>query len=237
VLEITPPFFEVGPKTYSYGQDLLRLAVRADYLSAEYGVQIVLTPQYVDIPLVARAVDRVLVFAQHMDFLEPGRGIGAVLPEALKAAGAVGVLLNHAEKPLGFDDLVRTMKRADEVGLATMVCANDPAQAVAIASLSPDIIIVEAPELIASKVAGQDHRANISDTDRAIWELDPDIRVLHAAGIVGPSDVYDVIAAGAQASGSSSAIFAAEDPEAVLEAMIKAARQAWDARTQGALKS
>jgi triosephosphate isomerase len=33
-----------------------------------------------------------------MDSLPIGRGIGSVLPEALKGDGAVGVLLNHAEK-------------------------------------------------------------------------------------------------------------------------------------------
>jgi len=43
VVEITPPFFEVGPKAYAYGRELVRLAVCADRLSAEYGVQIILT--------------------------------------------------------------------------------------------------------------------------------------------------------------------------------------------------
>jgi triosephosphate isomerase len=33
-----------------------------------------------------------------MDPLPIGKGNGTVLPEAVKAAGAVGVLLNHAEK-------------------------------------------------------------------------------------------------------------------------------------------
>ncbi len=223
----------MGPKAYSYGRDLLRMAVRADELSAEWGVQVLLTPQYVDIPIVAREVQRVLVFAQHMDFLEPGRGVGSVLPEALKEAGAVGVLLNHSERPLVWEDLVRTMERAASVGLGTMVCANDSTQAVEIARLSPDVIIVEDPELIASTTSVRPHRANVSDTDSAIWQFDPQIRVLHAAGIVGPSDVYDVIAAGAQGTGSSSALFTAEDPEAVLEAMIRTTRQAWNARTQG----
>ena len=52
----------------------------------------------------------VLAFAQHMDLLEVGRGVGPVLPEALKAAGAVGVLLNHAEKRLLNDEFERTIK-------------------------------------------------------------------------------------------------------------------------------
>lgn len=234
---ITPPFFEIGPKAYCYGRDLLRLAVRADELSAEYAVQVLLSPQYVDIPLVAREVRNVLVFAQHMDSLAPGRGIGAVLPEALKEAGAAGVLLNHAERPLTRAELVHAVRRASAVGLATMVCADDPAEAVSIAHLRPDAIIVEAPDLIAATVAPVGRAEDIARTDAAIWAVDPDVRVLHAAGITGARDVYDVVAAGAQGTGSSSAIFASPDPAAVLEAMIRATRQAWDARTQGARRA
>ncbi len=148
-LEITPPFFEIGPKAYMYGVDLIDLARRADALGRAQHVQVIITPQAVDIPLVVRAVETALVFAQHMDSLERGRGVGSVLPEAVKAAGATGVLLNHVERRLSRDELARTMRRADEVGLATMVCADDAQDAAAIAGLGPNVIIVEEPLLIA----------------------------------------------------------------------------------------
>jgi triosephosphate isomerase (TIM) len=227
-LEITPPFFEIGPKAYSYGAELLELARRADALSRSYDVQIIITPQYVDIPVIAQAVDRLLVFAQHMDQLRPGRGVGSVLPEAIKAAGAEGVLLNHVERRLTHSELVETMERAREVGLATMVCADDVRDAVAIADLSPDVIIVEAPELIAGGRRGEGSRAAIAAANEAIWRVDPSVRVLHGAGINGPQDVYDVTAAGAQGSGSSSAVFTAPDPAAMLESMVSALRDSWD---------
>jgi triosephosphate isomerase len=227
-LEITPPFFEIGPKAYSYGAELLELARRADALSRSYDVQIIITPQYVDIPVIAQAVDRLLVFAQHMDQLRPGRGVGSVLPEAIKAAGAEGVLLNHVERRLTHSELVETMERAREVGLATMVCADDVRDAVAIADLSPDVIIVEAPELIAGGRRGEGSRAAIATANEAIWRVDPSVRVLHGAGINGPQDVYDVTAAGAQGSGSSSAVFTAPDPAAMLESMVSALRDSWD---------
>ena len=79
-LQITPPFFELGPKAYTFGTELLEIARRADELSARYDVQVILTPQYVDIPIVAREMRRVLVFAQHMDWLEPGRGSARSCP-------------------------------------------------------------------------------------------------------------------------------------------------------------
>lgn len=227
-LEITPPFFEIGPKAYMYGRDVVNVARQADALSRAYGVQVIFTPQYVDIPAVARAVETLFVFAQHMDSLEPGRGVGSVLPEAVKAAGASGVLLNHVERRLSREELARTIRRADEVGLATMVCADDIPDAVSIAGLGPNAIIVEAPALIAGGRRDDDARRAIAAANEAVWQVNPGIRVLHGAGIAGAQDVYDVVAAGAQGTGSSSAIFAADDPPAVIEAMIRAVREAWD---------
>ncbi len=227
-LEITPPFFEIGPKAYMFGKEVLDLARRADALSRAYRVQVVITPQYVDLPVVAREVDTILVFAQHMDSLERGRGVGSVLPEAVKSAGAAGVLLNHVERRLSRDELARTIRRADEVGLATMVCADDARDAASIAELGPNVIIVEAPVLIAGGRRDCGGHQAIAAANEAIWRVNPEIRVLHGAGITGAQDVYDVVAAGAQGTGSSSAIFTASDPQAMLEEMIRSVREAWD---------
>ncbi len=232
-VDIPPPFFEVGPKAYAFGPAILDLAREAEILSARHGVTVVLTPQYVDIPVIAREVPGILVFAQHMDALEPGRGVGSVLPEALKAAGAHGVLLNHAERPLPPDELARTMHRARQVALATLVCANDAAQAVEVAALGPTAIIVEEPGLIGAGSGGAAARASVAEVNAAIRAVDPAIRVLHAAGIGDARDVYDVIAAGAQGTGSSSAIFLADDPHAMLAAMVRAVREAWDTTHEG----
>jgi triosephosphate isomerase len=227
-VEIRPPFFEIGPKAYMYGRQLVDLARRADALSRAHDVQVILTPQAVDIAAVAAAVERVLVFAQHMDSLRPGRGVGSLLPEAVRAAGASGVLLNHVERRLARPELTDAIHRADEVGLATMVCADDAVDAASIAELAPNIIIVEAPILIAGGKRDAADRAAIASTNAAIWRVNPAIRVLHGAGISNAQDVFDVMAAGAQATGSSSAIFTAPDPDAMLEAMIRSVRDAWD---------
>jgi triosephosphate isomerase len=228
-VEITPPFFEIGPKAYLYGREVLELARHADSVGKKYAVQVIITPQYVDIPLLACALENVLVFAQHMDSLPVGRGIGSVLPEALKAAGAVGVLLNHAEKRLTKDELERTMKRADQVGLATMVCADTLQDAVGVALMEPNIIIAESPALIGVGKRDVDDRLDIDRINRAVREINPEIRVLHGAGISSGRDVYDVIAAGAQGTGSTSGILLAADPLGMVEEMIRSVREAWDA--------
>jgi triosephosphate isomerase (TIM) len=228
-IQITPPFFEIGPKAYLYGKDVLRLARHADRMSAKYRVQIIFTPQYVDIPLLARGTRHLLVFAQHMDSLPVGRGIGSVLPEAIKAAGAVGVLLNHAEKKLTPEELERTIRRADEVGLASMACADNLEEAVKVARMSPNIIIAESPELIGVGKRSENDRETVAKINAAIWDINPEIRILHGAGISRGQDVYNIIAAGSQAAGSTSGIIKANDPFAMLEEMIRSMRAAWDA--------
>lgn len=100
-----PPFFEIGPKSYLYGDDILELALAADRASEKYGVDIIFTTPYTEIRRVAEAVKRLFVYAPHMDLLEPGRGLADILPEAVKAAGAAGVMLNHCEKPLSLGTL------------------------------------------------------------------------------------------------------------------------------------
>ncbi|NLV47570.1 MAG: triose-phosphate isomerase, partial [Clostridiaceae bacterium] len=67
----------------------------------------------------------------------------------------------------------------------------------------------------------------------AIHSVNPDIYVLIGAGIKTGQDVYNVICEGADASGSSSAIALAENPEALVNEMLAAAREAWDERQSG----
>ncbi len=225
---IRPPFFEIGPKAYLYGQRALALAVEADRVGKKYGVEIIYTPQYVDIAAIAHATDHIFVFAQHMDSLPIGRGIGSVLPEAVKEAGAAGVLLNHAEKRLTLSEINRTIKRADRVGLATLVCADTPEEAAAIAHLGPNIILAEPPELIGSAGQGVGGRSYVVEINERIRAINPDIHVLHSAGISCGKDVYDIVAMGAEATGSTSGIIKAQDPFKMLEEMVRSMREAWD---------
>ena len=225
-LKIRPPFFEIGPKAFMYGERMLKLAKAADVASKKYDVRIILTPQYADIRMLAQETEHLLIFAPHMDSLPVGRGLGAVLPEAVKAAGAVGVMLNHAEKPLGISVLNQTIKRADEVGLATIVCADTIEEAEAIAHFAPNIIVAEPTRLIGNGQTSDEKY--IVGTTTAIKRINPEILVLQGAGISNGKDVYNVIKTGADATGTTSGIMKAADPEAMLEEMICAVRTAWN---------
>ena len=226
--KIEAPFFEIGPKAYLYGEGMLALAKAAEAASLKYDVRIIITPQYTDISMLAKETPHLLVFAQHMDPLPVGRGLGSVLPEAVKAAGAAGVMLNHAEKPMSVADLRKAIKRAEEVGLISIVCADSIEEAAAIAHFAPDIIVAEPSELIGTGQTSD--REYVLATTNAIKAVNPDIQILQAAGIKNGDDVYRVILAGAEATGSTSGIIKAADPKAMTDEMICAVRRAWDER-------
>ena len=225
---LKPPFFEIGPKSYLYGDDVLKLALAADAAAKKYDVDIIFTTPVVDIRRVAEHVERIFVFAPHMDPITPGRGLADTLPESLLAAGAHGVMLNHCEKPISLAALNQTIRRADEVGLATIVCTDSIREAAAVACLAPNIIVAEPVELIGTgKTSGMDYvRASID----AVKRVNPDIYVLQGAGISNGQDVYRVIFAGAEATGSSSGIVKANDRAAMIDEMIGSVRRAWDDR-------
>ncbi len=233
-LELKPPFFEIGPKSYLYGDQIVELAKAADAASKKYDVSIIFTTPFPDIRRVAQETERLLVFAPHMDPLPVGRGLADILPESIKAAGAVGVMLNHCEKPIPLSVLRQTIKRADEVGLLSIVCADSIAEAKAIALLEPNIIVAEPTELIGTgKASDMDY---VLASIEAVKSVNPEILVLQGAGISSGKDVYNVIYAGAEATGSSSGIVKAPDSAAMVDEMIRAVREAWDARNKGMAK-
>ena len=225
---ISPPFFEIGPKSYLYGEDILSLTIAADLASEKYQIDIIFTTPIVEITRVRAATRHIHVYAPHMDALRPGRGLADVLPESLVTAGAEGVMLNHAEKPLSISTLQKTIQRADEIGLATIVCADSIREASMVALLNPNIIVAEPSELIGSGITnGPEY---IQAAAAAVKAINPNILVLTAAGISSGKDVYQTIFSGAEATGSSSGIAKASDRLAMVDEMVSAVRRAWDDR-------
>ena len=224
--KIRAPYFEIGPKCFMWGERMLKLAKAVDEIAHKYDLDVIVTPQYADIRLLAENTKYIHVYAQHMDALTPGRGLGSVLPESVKEAGAVGVMLNHAEKKLTLDEIKATIARADEVGLATIVCADSVEEIRQIAELGPNLIVAEPTELIGTGVASD--MGYVRDTIEAVRKINPDIMVLQGAGISGPDDVANVIRAGAQATGCTSGIMKANVPEDAAEEMLWALRKTWN---------
>jgi triosephosphate isomerase len=228
--KISEPFFEYGPKCYMYGETLVKMAKGLEKLAKKYKVNVVLDIPDTEIYRVCKSVNSkyVHVYSQHMDSISVGKGMGRTLPEAVKAAGAVGVMLNHAEHKLSIEEIEKAIKRADELGLATMVCADSVEEVKQIAKLAPNILVAEPTELIGTgKPADKEY---VDEVIRVIREINPDIKPFPSAGISKGEDCYNIIKAGSSASGCSSAIAKAENPLALAEEMIKAVRTAYDER-------
>lgn len=225
---LNSPFFEIGPKNYLVGDAVIDLARIADEASVKYGINVIFTTPYADIRAVAEATKNLYVFAPHMDCAPIGRGLANVLPESIKAAGAVGAMLNHSERPLEVSELCKTVARARELDLMTIVCADTIAEAKAVASTGPDMMVVEPVDLIGTGQACD--LTYVKASIDAVRSVDPEIGVLVGGGVAGGKDVYDIIMAGADATGSSSGIAKAKDPGAMVQEMLEAARQAWDDR-------
>jgi len=226
---LKPPFFEIGPKQYLYGDAILELALIAEEASVKHNVQVIYTAPFPDIRRVAEATKQLIVFAPHMDDIPIGRGLADVLPESVRAAGADGVMLNHVEKQLTYVKLRSTMARAKGLNMLTLLLADSIDEAKAAALLSPDVITAEPSELIGTGKAVKD-LDYIRESIGAIHSIDPEIYVLIGAGISTGQDVYNVIKAGADASGSSSTVACSKDHRAIVNEMLQAARQAWDER-------
>ncbi|MFU0783117.1 MAG: Triosephosphate isomerase [Thermoanaerobacterium thermosaccharolyticum] len=218
--EIRTPFFVVNPKSYLYGEESLQLALAADKLAEEYDVDIFFTAPFADLANIKSHTKNLKITAQHMDPLVPGRGMGFVLPESLKAVGVDAVFLNHAEHSLKLTDLVKAIKRAKELGIITIVCADSIEEAVAIAMLGPDILLCEPTDLIGTgKTSSFDY---INETTSKIKEINKDILVMQAAGITSGEDVYQTIIHGADGTGATSGIINAPNRVKRLEEMIQA---------------
>ena len=214
------PFFVVNPKSYLYGEDILKLAKYADKLAEKYDFDVLFTAQLIDLPRIIDECPHLVPCAQYMESLKPGRGMGHVLPEALAAAGVKATFLNHAENPSTVHELAATIARANEVGILTVVCADSVEEGEMIASLKPDVMVCELTSLIGTgTVAGEDY---MRASTEAVKAVSPTTQVLQAAGIHSGENVYDAIKYGADGTGGTSGIVAAEDPFATLDEMFEA---------------
>lgn len=221
------PFFVCNPKSYLYGEEIVKLAQKADVLAQQYDVDILFTAQLIDLPAIRKAAPHVILTAQHMDGHVPGKGMGHVLPEALANAGVQGTFLNHAEHPMIVSELAKAMKRADELNIITIVCADSVEEAQAIAKLKPDVMVCEPTSLIGTgKVSDATY---MEATNNAVKSVSPTTQVLQAAGISTGKNVYDAIMCGADGTGGTSGIVCAKDPLATLEEMIVALAKAKEA--------
>ncbi len=207
---------------YSFGENALRIARDAKKVWEETGVEIILIPPYTEIKPVFEVVKgtEIKVYAQHADPVEPGARTGFIPLEGLKEAGVHGVLLNHSEHRLKLADINWLIKKAKELGLRTLVCADVPETGAAVAVLKPDMVAVEPPELIGTGIPVSKAKPEvITRSVELIRKVNSEVIILTGAGISKGEDVYAAIKLGTSGVLVASAIVKAKNPYEVIKDM------------------
>jgi triosephosphate isomerase len=212
------PFFWVNFKIYpgTAAGDGLAVARTIERVAADTGVPFVVSPQLPDLRLLAAETDLPLL-AQSADALDPGRGMGRILPGTVAAAGADALSINHAERGDTVDDVAGKIERCRELGLESVVSAHGLEQGRALATLDPDCIVYEVPGDIATdRAITRTHPERVREFVGTIGEVNPRTKVFLGGGISTGADVARAFEQGADAVGAASAVVGADDPEPVL---------------------
>jgi triosephosphate isomerase len=221
LVDIKPPVVIINFKTYSQatGEKAVTLAKTCEAVSREFDVPIVIAPQISDLYRIVQAVD-IPVFSQHMDPGEPGRYTGHVLGEALVEAGCSGTLLNHSENRMQLADIELAVTKARKLNLYTVVCTNNQAVSVAAATMKPNSVAVEPPELIGTGISVSQARPEvISGTVELIRNVNKEVVILCGAGISNGDDVSSAMNLGSQGVLLASAVATSDKPADVLRSL------------------
>jgi triosephosphate isomerase len=214
-------------KTYreATGQEAIRLAEICEDVSNKYSVKIIVSPQVADIYAIAKAV-KIPVYAQHVDGVGYGGFTGHITAASLKAAGASGSLINHSERRLKLADIEASIAACRVAGLSTIVCTNNVATTRAAASMRPDFVAVEPPELIGSgiPVSKADPEVVRGSVD-AVKKIEPGVGVLCGAGITHGEDLKAALELGSAGVLLASGIVKAKDQRKALEDLATGAKR------------
>ena len=216
------PIIILNFKTYgeSTGANAVELAKLCQKVSIETGVLVIIVPQLADIYRVSAEVN-IPVYAQHIDGITFGGYTGHVLAESVAQAGASGTLINHSERRLELAEIDASIQAAQKVGLTTVVCTNNLATTAAAASLTPDFVAIEPPELIGSGISVS--KVNPDIVIGAVKSA-KGVRVLCGAGISKGDDVKAAIELGTEGVLLASGVIKASDPEVALMGLVEFAR-------------
>lgn len=228
--KVKNPFLVVNPKNYLWGEKSLELAKKCDKVAKETGITLYFTCPYMDIRMIKENTEHIIVTAQNVDPLEPGRGVGKVLPEAVKEAGAGACFLNHQENPKTLNDLSKTIKRVQELGIIVLACTDSVEEAKAVAKFGPEIILAEPNDLIGTGKAPDDDY--IINACKEIKESNPDVSPMIAAGVSTDQDCYNIVRLGSDGTGATSGILNAPDHEEQVRSWANAIIKAYNERTK-----
>lgn len=218
------PIVILNYKTYleSSGENALELARALKSASEESGITMVAAPQVADIYRIQDQIS-LPIFAQHIDPITPGGHTGSNLIETLIEAGISGSLINHSENRMKLADIDEVIQLCKQNDIESCVCTNNIATSKAIATLSPDAVAVEPPELIGTGIpVSQAQPEVVEDSVKGVKSINKKIKVLCGAGISTGDDMKAAMDLGADGVLLASGIVKAENPkEALLDLVSK----------------
>ena len=217
------PTIVLNVKTYAEatGNKAVEIAKIMDKISEETGASMAICVQATDIFKCSEEVT-IPVWAEHIDPVKPGSNTGWTLPEAVKEAGAKGTLINHSEHRLKLADIDASLTRARELSLDQIICTNNVATSKAAASLKPDFVAVEPPELIGGDISVTTADPDIvSKSVKAVQDVDSSVKVLCGAGVKNGRDVAKAIELGSEGVLLASGVVKAADKEKVIRDLVE----------------
>jgi len=217
------PLFVLNLKTFPQALGPRAVAVASELAQAgrSAGVRVAVAPSVADLAAVAGSVS-VPVLAQHVDPVDAGPTTGFVPVAALVAAGAKGSLVNHSEHPLPVPTVRELARRLAEAGLASVVCARNPAVARRLAAFRPPYLAIEPPELIGGRRAVSTAKPGvIVEGVAAVQAVSPSTRVLCGAGIHDRRDVRRALELGAEGILVASAVALARRPRSAIAELLR----------------
>lgn len=211
-------------KTYaeSTGAAGEKLCAIADEVAAgARGVEVIVCPQAPSLEKIASKMQHAKVFAQACEAAKPGQSTGAVTPEAVKAAGCEGTLVNHSERKVSFAEVKEVVTGSQKAGLRVCACAASVEEGVQLSSFSPWAVAVEPPELIGSGISVSTAKPElVSRAVEKIRAANSKCIVLVGAGITTAGDVAKSVELGAEGVLLASSFVKAAEPASLLREMV-----------------
>lgn len=212
------PIVILNYKTYleSSGENALKLTNDLESAAEETGITMVAVPQAADIFRVEQETS-IPIFAQNIDAITPGGHTGHDLIETLIDAGISGSLINHSEKRMKLADIEEVINLTKQHDVLSCVCTNNINTSKAAATLNPDFLAVEPPELIGTGIpVSQAQPEVVEDTVKEVKKINKNIKVLCGAGISSADDMASALELGAEGVLLASGIIKSNNPKQAL---------------------
>lgn len=205
-------------KTYreATGDNVIKLLSSVKKISEDLGIPIIPIAQATDIYRIKKELD-IEVWAQHIDPIDPGRHMGFISPYSIKEVEASGIVVNHAEHPISEDVIKKTIEKAKEYKLKTLVLCQSIELARQVEEWDPNYIGYEKGELIAGPVSMVDMEEKNIQYLAGILKKP----LIVGAGITNGDHVKKAVILGGKGVILASAFVKSENPEAKLRELAK----------------